>query len=140
MDKYELLTALYDPNVRIIWRDRPVPFVVSIYMLKPGAGEIIGRLFPDKTGMERTREILRISDTITGAITAVADNEAAMNAFKAECISELEGAFPDGMGPTAKDIYDYSNRFTQKLLARNIMLSQEKVNDVIRQLLDAGTI
>lgn len=139
-EKFELLSKLYDPHVNIVWRNRAEPFAVSTYLLKPGAGGVIYKMFPGLTGIALSQAALNVSNWITSTIENEAGITETLDEFRRECIVELKDAFPEGTIPTAKDIYDYSSKLTQKLIARGFMPSQETVNAVIQRLLDDDVI
>ncbi|MCM1531958.1 MAG: hypothetical protein NC114_06760 [Ruminococcus flavefaciens] len=137
--QYDLITSLYDPHVVINWKDRPSkPFNVNIHLLKSGAGDELGKMFPQLTGLDRSRAIVNITSVITKAITDVRDvNEHTQ--FVNKCNEALNAQFGTRK-PTAKELYDYNVAFTKDLQQAGFMPTQDKVNDIVMDLLNAHKI
>lgn len=130
------MDKLYDPHVVITWRKCTKPFSVSVHLLASGAGEKIATTLPENlTGLARTRAVLEVSDKITSGIYEMRHNcKEDIKAFVRECLDELNAAFPEGVEPTSKDIYDYSNKLTAKLLARDIVPTADDVAGLIARV------
>ncbi|MCM1230115.1 MAG: hypothetical protein NC489_08280 [Ruminococcus flavefaciens] len=142
--KFELITSLYDPHVVINWRGRPSasfpvnPYIINIHLLKSGAGDVLGQLFPNLTGNDRSRAIIAVTGKITKRINELIDTET-HSAFTKKCRDTLYYQL-EGRKPAPSELYDYNATFTKDLKDAGFMPTLKAVEDVVIQMLNDNVI